>query len=155
MKVNFTKMNYSFVFIKNRLLHFIYVFFPVLTIITFLAIFFDIYKYLGFFKKHFFIDTISLFNFLLLAGLIISVFPLKKTIPLIDNLEKIFYKFNIFFLPLLIILYIYFNDLLTKKGLNYIFSKYHIQPQNMPLLIFFSAFILFIYLFKQIPDKTI
>ena len=123
--------------------------------ITFLALFFDIYKYLGFFKKHFLIDSLALFNLLLCLGLIVSISPAKKNILILSDLEKRFERLNIIFLPLLIILYIYFNSLLTKRGLNYVFAEYHIQPQNIPLLIFFSAFILFVYLYKQIPDKTV
>lgn len=148
-------MKKSFTVLAKRLLSLMYIFFPLLMGATFLAIFFDIYKYLGFFKKHFFIDSLVLLNLLFCLGLIVSVFPTKKNILILSNLERRFERLNIVFLPLLITLYIYFNDLLAKRGLNYVFAEYHIQPQNIPLLIFFSAFVLFIFLYKQIPDKTI
>lgn len=129
--------------------------FPVLVVITFSAIIFDIYKYLGFFKKHFFLDSLTLFNILIFVGLIVSVLSAKKFMSKVNYLEKIFNRINIVLLPISVLSYIYFNGLLSTKGINYVFSKYHIQPQNIPLLIFFSAFILFVYLYKQIPDKTV
>lgn len=141
--------------IQYRLLNLLYIIFPVLAGVTFLALIFDIYKYLGFFKKHLFVDSLTLLNLLMCLGLIISIFPAKKSIILVSKLERIFERLNIVFFPLLVILYIYFNNMLTKNGLNYVFSKYHIQPQNLPLLIFFNAFVLFMYLYRQIPDKTV
>lgn len=147
-------MKKLFIVLVKKLLNLIYILFPLLMGITFLALFFDIYKYLGFFKKHFFIDSLVLLNLLFCLGLIISIFPAKKNILILSNLERRFERLNIILLPLLIILYIYFNDLLAKRGLNYVFAEYHIQPQNIPLLIFFSAFVLFIFLYRQIPDKT-
>lgn len=148
-------MNKSFAGLAKRLLNLMYIFFPILMGITFLALFFDMYKYLGFFKKHFLIDSLTLFNLLLCLGLIVSIFPAKKNIPILSNLERRFERLNIVLLPLLIILYIYFNGLLAKKGFNYVFAEYHIQPQGIPLLIFFSAFVLFVFLYKGISDKTI
>lgn len=137
----------------KKLLNLVYIFFPILIGITFVALIFDIYKYLGFFQKHFFIGSLTLFNLLLCLGLVVTVFPIEKNIPVLTNLEKRFERLNIIFFPFLIILYLYFNDLLAKRGSNYVFAQYHIQPQNIPLLIFFSAFVLFVYLYKQIPDK--
>lgn len=132
-----------------------YLLFPILIIVTLLAIVLDIYKYLGFFKKHFLLDSSTLSTMTFFTGLIISVFPTKKNILIIEYLEKIFNKINFVVLPTSIFLYFYFNDLLVKKGINYIFSKYHIQPQNLPLLISFSAFMIFVFIYKQIPDKTV
>lgn len=138
-----------------RLLKIAYLLFPVLAVVTFSAIIFDIYKYPGFFEKHFLLDSLTLFNVLIAVGLIISVFPSKNNMQVVSYLEKIFDCLNIALLPTSVLLYIYFNGLLIKKGLNYVFSAYHIQPQSIPLLIFFSSFILFVSLYRQIPNKTV
>lgn len=139
----------------KRILNLANIFFPILMGITLMALVLDIYKYLGFFQKHFFIDSLTLFNLLLCLGLVVIIFPVDKSIPIVSDLEKRFERLNIIFLPFLIILYLYFNNLLAKRGLNYVFAEYHIQPQNIPLLIFFSAFVLFVFLYKQIPDKIV
>lgn len=136
-----------------NLLRIIYVSFPFLALLSFIAILLDIYKYQGFFKKHFFVGSMDLLNILLCLGLIINIFLLKKGLKTVERIYGLLYKLNFIILPLSVVFYIYFNDLLIKKGVNYVFSKYHLQPQNIPPLIFFSAIILFTYLYKGIKDK--
>lgn len=135
---------------KYRFINFIFLLFPILAILNLISLVIDVYTYQGFFEKHFLISDLILFNFLFITGMVISLFLSKHIPPTIHLLDKIVFCLSFFLLPFFIIVYIYFIELSLKEYPNYIFYNYHIQYQNIPILIFLSAFILFNYFYRKI-----
>lgn len=112
----------------------------------------EVYKYKGFIAKHFLLGTDLFFYASLISGLIVLL-----NFELVDELRwKLNYWYdkalniNIWVLFGLGFFYIYFNTIEEKKGLNYVFSTYHLQPDNIINIFQFSFLLIIILLMSKI-----
>lgn len=128
----------------SRLLVINKILFPYLIILTYFFLFLESYTYIGFLRK--FILVNSRF-FLVLSIISVSlIFYLKKRQKDYNSgyLEAFIVNVNtILFLPI-VVFYFLMVFLNLKNYPNYVFAKYHIQPQNFINLVYLSLLLLFL-----------
>lgn len=118
----------------------------------------EVYKYKGFFEKHFSIQIDLFYALAVISGMII-MFSLDKLLKTdfkfkLGLFYKLVLKYSPYFFLAFIFLSLYFHSVEAKKGLNYIFSTYHVQPNNASYLLGFSWLILLISLLSKVKLKT-
>lgn len=111
---------------------------PYLIGLTFFFLFLESYTYIGFLRKFFLVDSRF---FLVLSVLSVSLlFYFKNTQKdyKADVLESLVINLNaVLFLPIVVF---YFIMIVTNAANypNYVFAKYHIQPQNFVNLVYLT-----------------
>lgn len=120
---------------------------------SFLLLFIEAYTYKGFIAKHFFVDakTPTIISIILLVYYKYKLKPDNK-----NNLIDLGIKLNNVLIIMLTILYFGMQYLETVNYNNYVFSKYHLQPQNFLSLVLFSLGILLVDLYsKGVKNKIL
>lgn len=113
-----------------------------------LTIFLDSYKYPGFFKKHFFLDSKILFILFIIS----SIFLLFKNKSLFQS--KFFKIFNTIFFIVSLFLMALFSYLEFSHYENYVYNLFHINHTYFSLF-FIEGFILFIFSFGNLLKRRI
>ncbi len=111
--------------------------------LTFLSLFAEVYTFKYFLFKHYFIST----DLLIVLTLIVELYVLKD-----KDYNTFFLTISkLLFVPLAII-YFYLTYLNNSNYSNYVFSKYHVQPELILRPLVFSILIfLMIYLKQKKP----
>jgi len=105
-------------------------FLPFLIAFTYFCLLIECVTYRGFLWKHFFLDT----NFLMTLLVIFLTF--------VNEDKRLTFKLNRFLFPVLVVFYFVLLSLDFVFYSNYVFSHFHIQPQNVLFLVLTSILIL-------------
>lgn len=108
-----------------------------LTLSTFGLLLLDAIFYSGFSQKHFFVDSKNLFIFYIIFSSILFLIK-KYTISPVSN------KLNKILLPLVLISACLFQYLEDTNYVNFVYTKFHLNPINFLALPLFSGFIFFL-----------
>lgn len=108
-----------------------------LALSTFGLLLLDAVFYSGFGQKHFFVDSKKLFIFYIIFSVIF--FSIKKY-----TISPVLYKLNKILLPLVLVSACLFQYLEDSNYVNFVYTKFHINPINFLALPLFSGFIFFL-----------
>lgn len=126
--------------------------FVVLINFTFVALLIEAYKYKGFLFKHFFISTDLLIGLVFVVGIIVITLSKKKDDQYVGFTTRYSIKYIKFFLLPLIVLYLVLNIQNDLNYPNYVFSKYHLQPELLLRPVTLGIFLVAIF---HIRDRLI
>ncbi len=129
--------------VAQKLLHANDYLFYLLYSFTFAASILESIKYKGFIEKHLFVN----FNVFLIVTLISGVFSLfsrQKTGSILKGVHNFFYHGQLFVLPFLSLFWLLLEYLNFRNYPNYVFTKFHIIPDNLLTAIFLSAYLIVI-----------
>lgn len=138
---------------KIKLAFFIHLLGFLLPFLIPLSLFFlllESYTYLGFVHKHWLIDS-RIVSFISIAALMLIVSRLHRQANksnFTENLLDFVFKIIVILTPILMITYLMMQTLEAKNYSNYIFSNYHINPDNFAYVVFYSLTISIIYSHK-------
>ncbi len=113
--------------------------FPYLTFLTFSFLFLESYMYIGFLRRYILVNSQVFFVIALISGLFVLL-PLKK----VDREIEFMFRANRLSMPILVVFYWIMVATEARNYPNYVFSNYHIQPENFLYLVFLSGYILLI-----------
>jgi len=119
--------------------------FPYLVTLVEFTLFLEVITYRGFVREYLLVDSMVLFVFAILSGLIV-VYRAGKTKDLAVKSNLINFVFivnKLLFLPM-IIFYYFLISLESRHYRNYVFSMYHINLENFLLLMIFNIYLLFV-----------
>jgi len=118
--------------------------FPFLIGLTFFFLLLESYMYIGFLSHFFLVDSRFFLVLSIVSILLLFYQRLKDKDYKEEELEKLLINLNsILFLPLLVLYFIMvFSN--AKNYSNYVFTTYHIQPQNFINLVYLSFALLFL-----------
>ncbi len=123
--------------------------FPYLAVLTFFSLSIETYTYIGFLRKNIFLDSRILLYISLLSGLLTLLLRVedRKFEPgrLIENVSS----FNKLLFPVILVFFILMMAVEGRNYTNYVFSNYHIQPQNFIYVVLFSFYLLIIEQVKK------
>lgn len=131
------------------------IFFLIITNITFMFLFVELYTYKYFLFRHFYINTDIFIGLSFILGYISINGLLKKSKSIRDKMVCFILYFDLFLACPLIIVYLYLKYLDYSNYQNYIFSIYHLQPDLLirPIILSFSLIALLYY--KTRLSKTL
>ncbi len=122
--------------------------FPYLGSVTFFLTLVETYTYKGFVSKFLILDT-NFFILLTISSGLLS-FPAKTRLRRKkNNLSALFLSLNALVLPILIVTYWIMTVMETIKYHNYVFSTYHLQPENFLYTIILSVFLFILFIFSE------
>lgn len=130
--------------------------FPLIVILTFVALSLDLFKYAGFFERYFKISAYLLLNISFISGLLVVLTHSREFRKKGEFIFDGIFKFNNVFFPLFLIFYYSINDIESQRFSGYIFSILHLHPQGLTHLLILSMFVLFlsIYLSLNRSEKS-
>lgn len=108
-----------------------------ITLATFGFLLLDSIFYYGFCYKHFFVDSKNILIFYFFFSLILFFF--KKT-----TLSPWLNKFNKIFLPITLVIAIILQYLEENNYINFVYTKFHINPTNFLALPLLSGFVYYL-----------
>lgn len=123
------------------------------TALAYLLLFAETYMYQGFVAKHFLIDA-KITAIISIVLLVYYKYKLKTDNK--NNLVELGIKLNNLLIIIFTVFYFGMQYLETVNYNNYVFSKYHLQPQNFLYLVLFSLGIFLVDLYsKGIKNKLL
>lgn len=141
----------------KRIITLSYILLPMILLIGFWAAVVESYKYLGFLRKHLFIEIDWFFYLGVILGIILVLgfdrVSQSKYSKVWESLYHKLFFYNLFLLPVLVFLMRYFSVVEGQKGLNFVFVTYHIQPGNLIYVFQFSFLTLFINLLLSLRSR--
>jgi hypothetical protein len=105
---------------------------PFLVGLAFMLSGIETYTYIGFIRKFVFVDS----RFFLVLAVISSALVIDKKLNLISVMV---FKINCVFLPVLLTVYVLMQTLEASHFHNYVFSTYHLQPENFFYMVILSG----------------
>lgn len=130
----------------RKILRFNSLIFPFLVPLTYLFLFLETYSYIGFLRKFFLVDSrfflaVSLVS---VMGVIFERFVFGEKVKKEGGERLINLAFGLNFLvtPVFIIFYFILMGIENKNYPNYVFSRFHLQPDNFFNLVLMSIFLL-------------
>lgn len=131
--------------------------YPFLAVITFAALLIESVTYAGFLGKHIIFGAKFFLISSLFSGIIQLLYTNEREKSLLLNyvsLNKLVINFNYLLAPALIIVYYVMVSTEAANYPNYIFSTYHVLPENVIYLVFFNLFNVFLGITGGFKDTT-
>lgn len=135
--------NKKILFINNLI-------FPLIGIISVVSLLIESFKYKGFIFKHIYIHSDLLIVFTFISGVFFVLYPPKKSISFWKKrMLQLFRYIYLVLLPLALSSYFYFTFVEEMNYPNYVFTRYHIQPN---LLLRVLMLLVFLALMKPLKN---
>jgi hypothetical protein len=122
----------------KKIIKLLYTSFPIFAGLTFFLIALETYTYIGFLKKYLMVDSrFFIMLTIIFAPFAYSVATGKHSLWVVLN--NLLFKINQLVFPLSLIAYLVMQSLESYKFHNYVFSTYHLQPNNFFYLVVLSG----------------
>lgn len=126
--------------------------FPILVILTFTALLIESFTFKGFIAKHILVSSNTFFMLYVISGIFIVISTSNSYRSNLIN--RVIANIFIVIYPLLVITHSYIRLLEVSNYPNYVFTKFHIQPENFFRLVVFSSILVVISILIKIRDRS-
>ncbi len=119
--------------------------FPIIVPTTYFLIFLETYTYFGFLSQFFLVDSRFIMIFTFLIGLVVVITDATyETIHIQkpNSLKSLVFNLNKLLLPIIFIIYFILQSLEINNYPNYVFTNYHLQPNNFFYAVIFGSLVL-------------
>lgn len=112
----------------------------------------EVFSYKGFTQKYIFIPLPTIVTLTLISGFLFLISDKKDYC--LYLLRKIFYLGHLLFAPFIFIFWLIVTIINAANYDNYIFTKIHITPDHLPLVVFLTIFFISVITLKKTMART-
>lgn len=139
--------------IFKKIIQYNYQAFPFLVVLTYTLLIIETYTYVGFLRRYLVINSRGWLLLVLISGLIIIISKGERKHPILESIYNFLYPLNLLLFPSFLVFGYIINAVEAAHYPNYVFSSFHLQPQNFSPIILLSGFVIFTQFCPKIIER--
>lgn len=137
----------------KRCITFLYFIFPFLVVTSYTLLFIEAFSYRGIVRKILLFDSSIWLGVTVLVGFLSQILRSRDNSVIQGSLYTLVLKMNLLLLPVVLVITYVFSTLELNHYPNYVYSTFHINPQNLKQAINFGISLVIIQLIPSILEN--